>query len=117
MNVPLIIAGLATAVAAVGHSVTGEQGVIRPMLRAPMAGVDTSRIRLGWHLSTIAFLGIALVFLLAAAGSVDAGTHRDVRHLALALGVAAAAALVAGRGRNPAGYLFAVAAVSAWLGA
>jgi len=115
MNGLLLLAAAATAIAAVGHSVMGEQQILKPLLANADSQPYRSRVRLGWHLATIAWLGIALVFALAAYGPVDAGTHWSVRHLALALGVSAVVAFGVARGRNPAAYLFAIAAVAGWL--
>src|SRR5262245_30624110 len=98
MNVLLIVAALSTAVAALGHSVTGEREVIRPLFAMPGVILDRPRMRLAWHLASLAWLGIALVFLLAAFGSIDEGAHRAIRHLALALGVSAMVVFVVGRG-------------------
>jgi membrane-associated PAP2 superfamily phosphatase len=115
MSISLTVAGLAAIVAAIGHSVTGEIQVLRA-LRELAPSTLTSHIQLAWHLAAIAWLGIGAVFLLAAHSTVDAGTHRAVRHLAVALAVSAVAVLGLTRGKNPAAYLFAVSAVAAWLG-
>jgi hypothetical protein len=116
MSVALTVAGLAAIVAGIGHSVTGERDVIRPLFAWSPRPIDPSHVRLAWHLAALAWVGIGAVFLLAAPAAVDAGTHRAVRHLAMAMGASAIAVLAVTRGRNPAGYLFAVSAIGAWLG-
>ena len=70
MNIPLVSAAvLAIAIGAV-HSILGERYLIRPILRRTdlprLFGDDSfsrQTLRYGWHLVTVAWLGLAAVML------------------------------------------------------
>jgi hypothetical protein len=99
-------------VLAVGHSVLGERGVIRPVLAAvagahlPFGSEGFGRVvRVAWHLTSLAWVGLAaaLAFSADARVGVVAGVVAACSGLAI---------LVAAKGRHPAWVVFAVTAAA-----
>jgi len=68
MSLPLVIAAMLTVGVGVAHSVLGERYIIRRLLRRndlPKTDAFTRQtIRFAWHLTTIAWFGLAAVLAL-----------------------------------------------------
>jgi hypothetical protein len=97
MNVFLLVAGAIALVATAVHGAAGELLVVRklspealPSTRLGRARMTKTMIHVTWHITTSAFLAVAVALLLA--GSVLDG---DVAHAMGLMGAAAATAFAA----------------------
>jgi hypothetical protein len=133
VNVPLIVAGLLTLLGAGIHGVGGQVLVVRRLspeaLPASAFGgprMTKAMIQASWHLTTIAFLTVGSMLILA--GAVLDGDAAQAFALVAAGACTGFAILVIGLGaahmrsprslfRHPAPALLAVTAALAWLGA
>ena len=115
-------AGLTTAIAA-AHSWLGERYLIGRLLKRGdlprLFGGDafTKRtLRFAWHLTTVAWLGLAAIMLVLG----TAPAHAGVRLLGLTLAaiflVHALVALIGSRGRHLSWLVFLAIALAVWLG-
>ena len=133
MSVQLIVAGSLALVGAAIHGVAGEALVVRklspkvlPSSRFGGPGMTRAMIHVTWHLTTIAFLSVAVALLLS--GSVlDGDAARGIGLLAAGMSTGFAAVVV-GLGaagtrsprslfRHPAPAVLTVTAALAWWGA
>ena len=100
MNWILVGGAVATTVAAVGHSVTGERGVLRQIEAS--ASIAAPHVRLAWHLATIIWLTGAGILAVSALTPLDAGAQTSVRLMGSGFAVSAVFTLWRTQGRNPA---------------
>jgi hypothetical protein len=131
MNLPLVIAGSLALLAAIIHGAAGELLVVRRLSPAALppsrfGGPRTTRkmIHVTWHLTTVAFLTVALALLLS--GTVvhgDAARGIAVMAASGSTGFAALTVAMGGAGsprallRHPAALVLTATAVLAWVGA
>ncbi len=124
MNLYLLTAGvLATAVAFL-HSYLGERYILIRLFRRPdlphLFGNDvfTKRtLRFAWHLTSIAWLGFAVLLLaLASDSAADSSTRTPLIVVQWTFTVSAVYAFGASRGRHLSWVLFLGIAVASWLG-
>ncbi len=118
----LTAAALALALG-LAHSALGERYIIRRLLRRPdlprLFGSDelTKRtLRFAWHLTSVAWWGMAAVFVALARPAGDATASRVALLLAATFGVSGALALLGSRGRHPSWLVFLAIAVAAVVG-
>ena len=66
MNIPLLIAGILTILAAFVHSIGGEMTPIRPLANAELKEVTKLELRAVWYMVTIhLFASAIMLFILA----------------------------------------------------
>lgn len=119
----LYVGSVAAGLLAGLHSFLGERTVLPALLGLPNLPIvrydrafTEAILRWAWHLTSIAWLGWAIV-LWALAGGSPADRAFVSRVAALVFGVSGAIAVASTRGRHVAGPLFAIAAVACWFGA
>jgi hypothetical protein len=119
----LYVASVAAGLLGVLHSYLGERTVLPALLGlANLPVVRYNRafteaiLRWAWHLTSIAWLGWAVV-LWGLAGGYAGDRVFVARVAALVFGVSGVIAIGTTRGRHVAGPLFMVAALASWLGA
>ncbi|MGH2398133.1 MAG: hypothetical protein ACRDFW_14400 [bacterium] len=123
MNIlPLIGATLILLLGGV-HSYLGERYIlIRLFRRADLphlfgSDVFTKRtLRFAWHLTTVAWLGLGVFFIIIAAPTQVLRRSEIGAVLAATAGVSAVVTLVGSRGRHLAWVVFVAVAAAAWLG-
>jgi hypothetical protein len=111
VNLPLLVAGALALVAAAVHGLGGELLVLRrfsprALPRTPFGGpaMTMTMIRVTWHITTIAFVELAILDIYAPV--VSGGAGRDVEWLAAGTSTAFAAwAMGAGLRQGPAALL------------
>jgi hypothetical protein len=115
----LTVAAVLAIALGVGHSYLGERYILTRLFRRstlpPLFGSDvfTRRtIRFAWHLTSVAWWGMAALFWALGRGSVREALHV----LAVTFLVSGVITAVASRGRHLAWVMFIVIAVAAWLG-
>jgi hypothetical protein len=112
------VAGLLAIVAALAHSYLGERYILRRLLRSPELPrlfrdpVFTARVlRLAWHATSIAWLGLGVVLLALARPAVSAAVVARIVGITFLL--TAGYVLAGSRGRHLAWILFLVVGVAA----
>jgi hypothetical protein len=66
LNIPLLIAGILTAIAALVHGIGGEMSPIRPLIKTDLQQVAKTELRAAWYMVTIhLFASAIMLFLLA----------------------------------------------------
>jgi len=115
MSLPLVIAAMLTVGVGVAHSVLGERYIIRRLLRRndlPKTDAFTRQtIRFAWHLTTIAWFGLAAVLALIGGRLGDPAPTTAVLQSGDPLDtVRAVGAVIATRGRHLAWIVFLVIA-------
>ena len=123
MNVGLLIAAILLALIAVAHSVLGERYIIIRLFRRNdlprLFGSDafTKRtLRFAWHLTSVAWLGLAAV-LAAAAEQTTPRVDPILQIVAVTCLVTAAVIALASKGRHLAWPVFLAVALLAWYAA
>ena len=124
MNFYVLTAGTLAATVAFLHSYLGERYILIRLFRRPdlptLFGDDvfTKRtLRFGWHLTSIAWLGFAvLLFVVAGDSTPDVTVHRTLAVVQLTFLLSAVVAFLASRGRHLSWVLFLGIAVATWLG-
>ncbi|MFN2564907.1 MAG: hypothetical protein ABR499_07860 [Gemmatimonadaceae bacterium] len=118
----LYVGSVAAALLAALHSYLGERTVLPALLglaNLPVVRYDRAFteaiLRWAWHLTSIAWLGWAIVLWALADGS-PADRAFVSRIAALVFGVSGVIVVGSTRGRHVAGPLFAVAALASWFG-
>ena len=107
----LVVLGLA-------HSVLGERYILRRLFRRDLprlfgSDVFTKRtLRFAWHLTTVAWSGLAALLLLVAYGVPSRGAILTT--VAATALLSAVVAAVGSRGRHPAWAVFLLVAALAW---
>jgi hypothetical protein len=105
----LLVAALLTFAVGLVHSVLGEKFIL---MRMPEQAPFKARIlRFAWHLTTVAWWGIAAMLALASRGLLN--TSNTLRVIAATMVVTAAIILVASRGRHFAWPVFLAIAILA----
>ena len=116
----LTLAVVLTVTLGIAHSALGERYILRRLFRR--AGLPTlfgsdvftrRTLRFAWHLTSIAWWGIAAAFVALGAGSARAG----VLILAGTFALSGVITLVASRGHHLAWLVFLAIGLFAWLGA
>ncbi len=120
MNGWLLIAALLTVVVGLAHSYLGERYILLRLFRRDdlphLFGSDvfTKRtLRFAWHVTTIAWWGMAALFHVLGGGDPAAG----LRVLSVTFLITAVVIAFASRGRHLAWPVFIMIAVAGWLGA
>ena len=124
MRVALVIASLLILALGVVHSYLGERYIIVRLLRRSdlprLFGSDEftrHTLRFAWHLTTVVWLGLALLLLVMARASEAALSLRAVGAVLTATAAVSAVVTVVGsRTRHPASYVFLAIAVLTWVG-
>jgi hypothetical protein len=119
----LYVASVAAGLLGALHSYLGERRVLPGLLglaNLPLQLNDRAFthaiLRWAWHLTSIAWLGWAVV-LWGLAGGYAADRVFVARVAALVFGMSGVIAIATTRGRHVAGPLFVIAALASWLGA
>jgi hypothetical protein len=133
MDIPLVIAGTISVLAAAVHGVGGELIVVRRLSRETLPGTSfggpgmtKAMVHVSWHAATIAFLAVGCVFLLS--GTALEGETPEAILLVAACAATGFAALAVGMGgaysrsfrglyRHPGPAVLTAAAAMAWIGA
>jgi len=117
----LIAAGLATLLAA-AHSYLGERYILMRLFRRTdlpklFGGAEFTRrtLRFAWHITSIAWLGLASLILVLARSPGEAQVTQ-ARLIAGVFGISGLAALVGSRGRHLSWVVFLVIAALVWFG-
>ncbi len=124
MNPFLIVAAALAVGIGVAHSWLGERYLLKRLLRRSnlphILGSDvfTKRtLRLAWHLTTVAWWGLAAVLaLVAAPPTFNIGMDHALVIVALTFLATAVVTLVTSRGRHLAWLVFLLIAITTWLG-
>lgn len=124
MNAHLVVAAALVVVGGAAHSWLGERYILIRLLRRTdlphLFGSDvfTKRtLRLAWHLTTVAWLGFAVLLLRHALPAGDGMLASQAAEVVSWTFLASAVvALVGSRGRHLSWLLFLAIATSAWLG-
>jgi hypothetical protein len=102
----------------------GERFILIPLLRQTglpeLFGDDTftkSTLRFAWHLTTIAWWGLAALLILYATTSSPELADSTLRIIGLTFLASSGLALVGSRGRHLSWIVFLAIAVAAWIGA
>jgi hypothetical protein len=118
----LRVAAALLALLAVAHSYLGERYILMRLFRRGglpklFGGEDFTRrtLRFVWHLTSIAWLGLAAVLLaVAAPGDLSEGTLRRI--VAVTAGLSSIGALVGSRGRHLSWLFFLAISLLVWFG-
>jgi hypothetical protein len=124
MNALLVAAAVIITVTAGIHSILGERYIIRRLLRRPnlphLFGSDwlTKRtIRFAWHLTSIAWLGLAgVIVVFATPADLDGPALDALAVVRWTFLVSACITFVASRGRHLAWIMFGAVAAALWIG-
>ena len=123
MDPRLALAALLAFALGAAHSALGERYVLRRLFRRPLpplfGGEAFTRrtLRFAWHLTTLAWWGMAALLALYARGPLDEGARLAVRAVAAAFAASALLTLAASRGRHLAWPVMLAVAGLAWRGA
>jgi hypothetical protein len=122
MNPYLIAAALLAVLLGSAHSYLGERFLLIRLFRREdlprlLGSVEFTKqtIRFAWHLTTVAWIGLAAILLVASAEPHTPGL--EVRIVAATFAAGGVIALAATRGRHLSWVVFFAIAVLAWLGA
>lgn len=115
MNLPLVLAAVLAIAIGVVHSALGERYIIRRLLRRsdlPVFFGDDSftrqTIRFAWHLTTVAWFGLAAVLLVLSGAMVGVRVSDGVVFaVAITFLISALTALIFSRGRHLSWVVFA----------
>jgi hypothetical protein len=121
MNALLVVAAVMVSLLGVAHSYLGERYILvrlfrRAELPSLFGGQAFTRhtLRFAWHLTTVAWLGIAgLLFVLASPRG--AGVQRQAQVIAATFAISAIVSLLGSRGRHLSWVVFIIAAALVWL--
>jgi hypothetical protein len=124
MNISLLLAALLLLLLGLVHSVLGERYILIRLFRREnlprLFGSDefTRRtLRFAWHLTTVVWLGVAVLLVrLAASGGPSVARAEVGSVVAGTAAVSALVTLVGSRGRHPASVVFVLVALLAWAG-
>jgi hypothetical protein len=120
-QIVLIVAALGAVGIGLVHSMLGEQGIVKPILkRMDWAGVPPDAdflnrtVRFAWHITTLAWIGLAVILLAPLLGMEGQQAFAPLTIAATFL-VTGIVALVASKGRHLAWIVFfGIAAGAAW---
>lgn len=121
-SMALVIAAGLTFVIGAAHSWLGERRLIGPLLapgnrQGMLAKSAFSRgvLRFAWHITTLAWWGMALILAALAQGPIDGSSRRVLAILAGTFALTGAVTLISSRGRHLAWPVFmAIAALTVW---
>jgi hypothetical protein len=117
----LMVAALGAAGIGLVHSILGEQGIVKPILRrmnwqgvSPDAEFLNNTVRFAWHITTLAWVGFAVILAAPFLGRESDPTFVPLTIAATFLATGAVA-LIASKGRHLAWIVFfGIAAGAAW---
>jgi hypothetical protein len=122
MRISLLIAAGLTTLLAAAHSYLGERYILMRLFRRTdlpklFGGSEftTRTLRFAWHITSVAWLGLASLILVLAQ-SPGAAQVAQARLIAGAFGISGLAALVGSRGRHLSWVVFLVIAALVWFG-
>ena len=123
MNGWVVLAAALAVLVAAAHSWLGERYVIAPLLRRPdlprLLGGDTftkRTLRFAWHLTSVAWAGLAAVLIAAAPLASQPARAAVGRVVAATFAASSVVALAGSRGRHLSWIVFAAIAAAAWFG-
>lgn len=120
-QIVLIVAALGAVGIGLVHSILGEQGIVKPVLkRMDWAGVPPDAdflnrtVRFAWHITTLAWIGLAVILLAPLVGMEDDPAFAPLT-IAVTFLVTGLVTIVASKGRHLAWIVFlGIAAGAAW---
>ncbi len=120
-QIVLIVAALGAVGIGLVHSILGEQGIVKPVLnRMDWAGVPPDAdflnrtVRFAWHITTLAWIGLAVILLAPLVG-MEADPAFAPLTIAVTFLVTGIVTLIASKGRHLAWIVFfIIAAGAAW---
>ena len=121
MNIYLMSAAALTFLIGLAHTLLGEKLILIPLLKKKQHTIRGSEfivrrtIRFAWHATTLAWWGIAVIFVVLASGPLSAREIVILRILSGTFGASGILSLIAGHGKHFSWYVFlAIAALSFW---
>jgi hypothetical protein len=122
MRIALVTAAGLTMVLAAAHSYLGERYILIRLFRRDnlpklLGGVEFTKqtLRFAWHITSIAWLGLATLLLLMSS-SPGAAYRAHARVIAAVFGLSGVAALLGSRGRHLSWIVFFAIAALVWRG-
>lgn len=122
MRSSLMIAAVLTILVAAAHSYLGERYILMRLFRRTelpklFGGVEFTKqtLRFAWHITSIAWLGLASLIVVLASASGEAQLTQ-ARLIAGVFGISGVAALVGSRGRHLSWVVFFAIAALVWFG-
>jgi hypothetical protein len=122
MNTYFMIAALSAFIIGLAHSILGERYILIRLFKHELPrlfGSDlfTKRtLRFAWHLTTVAWWGMAVILVVLALRKVDNTSVIVVNIIAITFLVSAVVSLFGSRGRHFSWIVFILIAAAAWLG-
>jgi hypothetical protein len=120
MPISLVVAAVFVLLLGCAHSYLGERYILIRLFRRGelpelLGGQEFTRrtLRFAWHLTTVAWFGLASILLVVAAGSV--GRRPELQVIAATFLVSGMVSLVASRGRHVSWVVFLAVAGLVWL--
>ncbi len=120
-EIALIVAALGAVGIGLAHSILGEKGIVKPVVRRmnwegvpPDADFLNRTVRFAWHITTLAWIGLAIILLapLMGLGGEPAFAALTIAVTFLVTGIVT---LIASKGRHLAWIVFlGIAAGAAW---
>ena len=124
MSIPLLAAGILSAVLGVLHSLLGERLLLGPIFRRGdlpklLGSTDFARrtLRFAWHLTTVLLLAIGAVITAFSLSPLEAQSAWVPRVLAITFAACSLLSLIGTRARHFSWWVFLAIAVLLWLGA
>jgi hypothetical protein len=121
MRISLLVAAGLTTLLAAAHSYLGERYILIRLFRRDnlpklLGGVEFTKqtLRFAWHITSIAWLGLASLLVVLAGSPVAERTQE--RLIAAVFGVSGLAALLGSRGRHLSWVAFFAIAALVWYG-
>jgi len=122
MRISLLMAAVLTILVAAAHSYLGERYILIRLFRRTdlpklFGGVDFTKqtLRFAWHITSIAWLGLASLIVVLASSSGEAQLTQ-ARLIAGVFGASGVAALIGSRGRHLSWVAFFAIAALVWFG-
>ncbi|HBM89637.1 MAG: hypothetical protein P1U69_12955 [Parvibaculaceae bacterium] len=120
-QIALIVAALGAVGIGLAHSILGEQGIVKPVLKRmnwngvpPDADFLNSTVRFAWHITTFAWTGLAVILLAPLLG-MESNPAFVPLTIAMTFAITGIVTLVASKGRHLAWIVFlGIAAGAAW---
>lgn len=122
MNSYLLISAILTIIVALIHSVLGEKLIITPVLRLDLPKISGSdfltkrTLRFAWHITSLAWLGIAGIFIYGAIHPMTVELSFVIRIMSAMFLVSSIITLITARGRHFAWWVFLLIAILSWMG-
>jgi hypothetical protein len=124
VSIPLLAAGILSAVLGILHSLLGEKLLLGPIFRRGdlpklLGSTDFARrtLRFAWHLTTVLLVAIGAVITALSLSPLEAQSAWVARALAVAFAACSLLSLIAARARHFSWWVFLVIAMLLWLGA